>query len=288
MITIHKNDLTLGLKTFSFPAGERGVKLDISNLRYLYEKANHQTIVARLHNGDDVMELLMVVDALRAFDKTPVHLFLPYLNYGRQDRRCVAGESFSVKVFGKLINSLGLDKVTIVDPHSEVSVAVLDNPTVITQFDVINKFQALTEWVFNNQAELVSPDAGAVKKVVEVAKYYSRSDFVRCDKRRNLATGEIIETVVHADESMVRERNLLIVDDLGDGMKTYIEMAKVLKAKGAAKIGCYVTHGIFSKGTKCVFESGITDLFSTNSFFSTWPGGVDGVTTLNLEGAFKL
>ena len=294
-ITINKGDLALGLKTWSFPAGERGVKLDTTDLKYLYGPGFWHVITARLQSPADVMDLLLVKDALdrdtrftQRLVKTPVHLFLSYCPYGRQDRVCTEGESFSLGVFARLINGAGFERVTIVDPHSEVTSAVINNLTVIDQKTVVGRFDALNRRLFGEgvRFKLVSPDAGANKKTSDLAKYFGHVDFIRADKRRNLATGEIVETVVYADRLDGVEA--VVVDDLIDGGKTYIELAKVLKAKGAAKVILYATHGIFSKGTKPLFEAGIDEIFSTNSFYEIWPAGVDGVTTLKLEDVFTI
>ncbi len=79
-----------------------------------------------------------------------------------------------------------------------------------------------------------------------ICKELGFSSFIRADKSRNMATGQITETVVYADD--LTGKACVIVDDLCDGGRTFIELAKVLRAKGAAKIALVVTHGIFSKG----------------------------------------
>ena len=107
----------------------------------------------------------------------------------------------------------------------------------------------------------VIPDAGANKKTAKIASYFGHSSFIRADKLRNLSTGDILETVVYGDVV----GNITIVDDLCDGGKTFIELAKVLKQKGAEKINLYVTHGIFSKGTYPLYTAGIDYIITTNS-----------------------
>ena len=81
-------------------------------------------------------------------------------------------------------------------------------------------------------------------------------------------------------------QDVVIADDLIDGGMTFILLAKALKVKGAGKVILYGTHGIFSKGTKPLFEGGIDEVYSTNSFYDVWPSGVDNVTTLDLEKHF--
>ena len=170
-IQIVKNSKALDYKSFVFPAGEIGIKLNANDYLYKYNVTPHQTIVARLQDSKDVFGLALVKDALERFDDTPINLFMPYIPYARQDRVCVKGESFSLKVLCDYINHLKFNKVTVCDPHSLVAEALLDRVDVISQFDIINR------WLeFTNRAKdcvLVSPDAGSNKKTAEIAKYFN-------------------------------------------------------------------------------------------------------------------
>lgn len=264
-IAIKKNNLFLGFKDFIFPGGEVGIKLD-NNYKYQWEKAEYQTIIARIQNSEDLISLAMVKDALQEFDKTPINLFLAYVPYGRQDRICDKGEAFSLKIFVKFIASLNFNLVTIVDPHSEVTPAIfktLNVPLrVITQFDVINKYLDFTN--ANRSCILVSPDAGSNKKTAEIAKYFEHNEFIRADKLRDLTNGNIKETIVYCDD--FKGRDVLVCDDICDGGRTFLELAKVCKTKNCGKFILYVTHGIFSKGLKILYENGIDEIFTTNSF----------------------
>lgn len=265
-------------EVFLFPGGEVGVKLNPMRLDYRHAKGP-ATIVARLQSPLDVMTLVMLADALRRLDPAPVHLFMPYVPYARQDRVCVPGESFSLKAFADLINSLAFESVTVVDPHSDVVGAVLDRVKVISQFDVIHQFDAFIAAIHGKPVTFVSPDAGANKKTVELAKYFGHTEFIRADKKRNLATGEILETIVYADD--LTGRTLVVADDICDGGRTFIELTKALKTKGAAKIILYVTHGIFSKGIGALTKGGIDEIYTTDS----WPVGGDA-RVLNLVETF--
>lgn len=281
MIQIIKNGVYLKNDFFLFPGGEVGVKLDSDNLYYKDTKAPYQTIVARLQNSNDIMELVMVADALRRFDPTPIRLFMPYVPYARQDRVCVPGESFSLKAFAQVINSLGFERVTVVDPHSDVTGAVFDRINIITQKDVIHQFEELSIEILNSGAVFISPDAGANKKTSELASYFNHRYFLRADKLRDLATGQIKETIVYADKI---DTPVIIADDLCDGGKTFIELAKVLKSKGCPKVILYVTHGIFSKGEEVLLSNGIDQIFTTDSYRINY----GNINTLKLLEVFKL
>jgi ribose-phosphate pyrophosphokinase len=197
----------------------------------------------------------------------------------------VPGESFSLKVFANLINGLNFERVTVVDPHSDVAGAVFDRLTVITQFDVINRFEAFSKAVMATPSVFVSPDAGANKKTSVLAGYFNHSEFIRADKLRDLTNGNIKETIVYAED--LSGRTVVIADDLCDGGKTFIELAKVLRTKGAAKVILYVTHGIFSKGIKTVLSGGIDQIYMTDSFNDAI-NETDNVKILRLEETFKV
>jgi ribose-phosphate pyrophosphokinase len=285
MIKIVKNGKQLATKRFLFPAGEVGFSLNADDHRYRYDQAEYQTIIARIQNSNDVMELVLAKDALERFDRTPIRLVLPYVPYARQDRACNPGESFSLKAFARVINSLGFDEVVVIDPHSDVTAAVFDRVTVKTQLDVVNSYRELVVRVLRG-VTLVSPDVGANKKTATLAKYFGHARFIRADKLRDLATGEILETIVYCDD--LKGQDVMIVDDICDGGRTFIELAKALRAKNAGKVLLYVTHGMFTKGTKVLYNSGIDEIWTTDTYYDVWPGGVGIDNALYIEEAFAL
>jgi len=230
------------IHTFLFPGGECHVSIEKIPI------ATETKITASLQNADDILRLLLTVDAVRRKHHTNIHLTIPYFPYARQDRVCNPGEALSAKVMADLINHLHCKTVTILDPHSDVTPALLENCHVITQAEVITK-SSLTERIRTENWALIAPDAGAEKKAYDIAKRLSSPDQsvdVYCARKvRNTSNGRIIATTFHDD---VTDRKLLIVDDICDGGRTFIELAKVLRGKAAADVRLYITHGIFSKG----------------------------------------
>lgn len=251
----------LDFKTFIFPGGEIGLKLNSNNYNFLWNE-NSTIIVANIQNSNDFFQLAMAKNALENLGETNIKLFLPYVPYGRQDRICDKGESFSLKVFTNLLNSLNFNKVIICDPHSDVTGALINNVKIITQFDIINKWLELTNLAKN--CIIISPDAGGNKKTVEIAKYFEHKHFIRADKLRDLATGQIKETIVYCDD--FNKRDVVCFDDIIDGGRTFIELAKVCKNKNCGKFILYATHGIFSKGIDELLNNGIDEIWTTNSF----------------------
>lgn len=214
-------------------------------------------LVADIRDSAGVMALALIKDAIdrSSLDDVrstcDVHLYLDYVPYGRQDRVCNKGEAFGLKVFCNMVNSMNFTSVTIEDPHSDVTPALLDRCRVVSQSQVVKKDHYLDEATgyelkyFLKTAGIVSPDAGSNKKIGEVCKVLGKDSFIRADKKRDLSTGEIVETVVY---SSIVPVDCLIVDDLCDGGRTFKELAKALKEKGAERVGLFVTHGIFSRG----------------------------------------
>ncbi len=226
------------LDVFQFSGGECHVKINVGDIS---DKTN---ITAHLNSSDDIMRLLLTVDAVRRVNpQSAIHLTIPYFPYARQDRVCNEGESLSVKVMADIINNLHCAEVTIYDPHSDVTPALLSNCRIVSQADIVAS--NLGKVIKDKKLALVSPDAGAEKKTRMAAKLTSTEVFCS-SKTRDTKTGNITATKVHGD---VRGRDLLIIDDICDGGRTFLELAKALKDGGAGDVYLYVTHGIFSQGT---------------------------------------
>jgi ribose-phosphate pyrophosphokinase len=253
------SNITTTVRQWNFPGGEVGV--DINNLSQVDGMhAERVYVYAQLQNSDDVMALLMATDALRMeFPLAKFMLDLPYIPYARQDRVCNAGEALSIKVFGRLINSLKYDMVQVTDPHSAVSLACIDNVSVRDQYSVFGDIK-----LSFNDVTIVAPDQGATKKCEEFAKKVGAAGVITCSKTRNLADGKIIGMTVDGPGDM-SHLNLLVLDDICDGGRTFIELALLLEARNPKTLELAVTHGIFSKGVDVV-SNHYDHIYTTNSF----------------------
>ncbi len=239
------------------------------------------TITGSILSSDHIIELLQLVETIR-FERPEVQLTLvmPYCAYSRQDRRCNLGESFSLKVFAQLINSCNFHKVLTWDNHSDVSTALINNcinasvAQILTQADRLliknNKPGQITESLFSDIYDfLISPDAGANKKVFECSKAFN-IPMLRADKVRDTKTGNILETVMYATAEQLDGKTVLIVDDIVQGGRTFEELAKAIKAiQPNCTVHLYTTHGFFSHQFRMSYlqTAGISKFITTDSVY---------------------
>jgi ribose-phosphate pyrophosphokinase len=246
-ITHSKDEWPINLKTLRFPGGEMHatVQGDI-------EDAVELKIRAHLPSSDAVMALLMVTDALRrAYPGVPVSLTVPYVPYARQDRAANPGEALSAKVFCELINAQYYSRVVIQDPHSDVVSALLDRVEIEDPTPSLGQVATRIKFDTGHLPALVAPDAGARKRVHSIAKALELN-VVYADKVRDTLTGQITGTEI---QSKLPDAPLLVVDDICDGGRTFIELALAIKQHNHPHpIYLFVTHGIFSKGLSPLLE----------------------------------
>ena len=260
MIKLKIGNVTQAIKQFTFPGGEVGVEIQYWPCWDNVEKVD---VIAHLKNSDDLMALLLTSDAIdRQYKSAKKYLTLNYVPYARQDRVCNEGESLSVSVMAKLINSCGFARVKIADPHSDVTPALINNVEILESYDII-KNKDLSQYY------IVAPDAGAYKKACKWAQKKNALGVITANKVRDVRTGKIESVKVDTD---VKGLKLFVVDDICDGGRTFIELAKCLN--GAKSLELFVTHGIFSKGTK-VLTDVYDKVYSTNSFHGDIPDELD-------------
>ncbi|GFD80833.1 ribose-phosphate pyrophosphokinase [Tenacibaculum sp. KUL118] len=239
---------------FTFSGGEPHIKI-ISEL----ENVSEVTITHRIQSFNDIGTLLLATNALKNMGITKLHVVLPYFPAARQDRLMVSGEPLSVKVYADIINAQNFKSVTVFDPHSEVTPALLNNCKVIDN----HKFIELVTQQLSEDLTLISPDGGALKKIYKVAAYLQNYEVVECSKSRNVKTGQLTGFKVYTDD--LQGKDCLIVDDICDGGGTFLGLAKELKAKNAGNLYLAISHGIFSKGFD-ELEKHFTKIFTTDSF----------------------
>jgi ribose-phosphate pyrophosphokinase len=247
-----------------FPSQEIKVKIKNQRVRNL----NRILIAARLRDEKDLFELMLVKEALTTNmkDKVEYILHLMYTPYMRQDRTCSSGECFSLKVVSTMINSMSFDEVRIYDAHSNVAELLINNSINLGKSAI---FKNLLPWkISDTETVVLSPDVGAYKEVNELAlKYKARNPVATGFKHRNLETGEITGVTIHGN---LTNKNVVIIDDICDGGRTFIELAKLAKTKelyDAKSVELIVTHGLFTKGLE-VLKPYIDKIYTTDSYYT--------------------
>ena len=169
----------LEYQKFSFPSGcEPHIKIVEKN----WMLGNNEVIITtRIKSSEDLMILLLATDALKRLGFTYIKLFIPYLPFARQDRVMVGGEPLSIKVLTNIINSQEYTTVAVYDAHSEVSLALLNNCNPVSNHNFIKEVLDKKEDYY-----IVSPDAGAYKKIFKAAQFVGYTDgIVLCNKIRD-------------------------------------------------------------------------------------------------------
>lgn len=249
-------------KSFSFSGGELQVQIPGMPERV----SGDIRVIARLQSSDDIVRLVLVSEILdRAHRKGDRVLVVPYFPFARQDRVMQPAEAFSLKAVARLMNSLSFDEVIVCDPHSDVTAALVNNVRVIPQLELVAAHSKLSELLQEKPAVIIAPDAGATKKAFSISQRFGQP-LVTAAKIRDKSTGAIIRTEVPTSP-WIAGHDAIIVDDICDGGRTFVELTKVLKSEGVRQVFLYVTHGIFSQGLG-VFKGLIDAVYTTDAFLS--------------------
>ena len=214
--------------------------------------------------NDNLMELLVTLDALRRGSARRVTAVIPYYGYARQDRKSGPRTPISAKLVANLINSAGADRVLTMDLHADQIQGFFDIPTdnlfaapVLTD-DIKQKYP-------NGRLVIVSPDVGGVVRARAVARRLD-ADLAIIDKRRERAGVSEVMNII----GDVEDRHCIMVDDIVDSGGTLCNAAQALIDKGALSVDAYVTHGVLSGGAVSrVASSPLNSLVTTDSILAT-------------------
>ena len=254
-------------KISRFPDGQQSITLDMVDA----DLPNKITvsITSRLNSFRDLEVIISANQALREFSYVEnVKLNVPYFLGARSDRKFEAGTSNYLKtVICPIINAQNFSRVTVLDPHSDVLEACLNNYHKHNNHRLVKDALAKIDNKDGARSRicLVSPDAGAYKKIFDVAKEFNIDNIVTASKVRDIKTGKILRTEIptldqHADLKYV------IIDDICDGGRTFIELAKAIKgSRPSAKVYLVITHGIFSAGFGELAQH-FEGIYTTNSY----------------------
>jgi ribose-phosphate pyrophosphokinase len=262
-------------KVSKFPDGQQAVTIieegiqKYDSFRTMREPV---TIISRLTSFRDLELVICANKALRELGVKEVKLEISYLLGARSDRKFETGSVNYIKeVLAPIINMQNFSNVTVLDPHSDVTEACINNFIKQTQYShgfitfVLRDYFAGGSTDYSKM-RLISPDAGALKKVYDVAESIGyKEEIVIASKHRDVKTGKITHTEVPVNVDDL-DKDFFILDDICDGGRTFIEIAKALRGKNVTgKIFLVITHGIFSAGLKPLNEH-FDGIYTTNSY----------------------
>jgi ribose-phosphate pyrophosphokinase len=188
---------------------------------------------------DNLMELLLMIDAVKRASAYKIIAVLPYYGYGRQDRKDKPRVAIGAKLVATLLEAAGADRVVTMDLHAPQIQAFFEVP--VDHLDSSAVFIPYIEQMRLTNLRFASPDVGSTNRVREVASYFN-ADLVICDKHRKRAN-EIASMVVIGE---VAGKNVVLIDDICDTGSTLAKAAGLLKDKGALSVRALCTHPILS------------------------------------------
>jgi ribose-phosphate pyrophosphokinase len=211
--------------------------------------------------NDNLMELLIICDALRRASAKRITAVLPYFGYARQDRKPGPRTPISAKLVANLITTAGANRVLSVDLHAGQIQGFFDIPTdnlfgaPVMSADILARFG-------DRNIMVVSPDVGGVVRARALAKRLDNAPLAIVDKRRERAGESEVMNII----GDVEGRFCILIDDIVDSAGTLCNAAAALKAAGAEDVVAYCTHGVLSGGAVARVEgSALLELVVTDS-----------------------
>jgi ribose-phosphate pyrophosphokinase len=191
--------------------------------------------------NDNLMELMIMADAIRRASATRVTAVIPYFGYARQDRRPRSARvAISAKVVADMLGAVGIDRMLTVDLHADQIQGFFNMPV-----DNVYASPVLVDHMVSaayDRPIIVSPDVGGVVRARAIAKQANDLDLAIIDKRRPQANESRVMNVI----GDVRGKTCVLVDDIVDTAGTLCTAAEALKAEGAARVVSYITHPVLS------------------------------------------
>src|SRR5437764_508235 len=211
--------------------------------------------------NDNLMELLICIDALKRASAKRITAVLPYYGYARQDRKTEGRTPISAKLVANLITRAGADRVLTMDLHSGQIQGFFDIPTDNLLSAPLMANDIKTHYSKTSELMVVSPDVGGVVRALALARRLN-ADLAIVDKRRSGPGKSEVANII----GDVAGRRLILFDDMVDSAGTLCSAAQSLVDAGAKEVSAYVTHGVLSgAATERVKNSVLTELVITDS-----------------------
>ena len=215
--------------------------------------------------NDNLMELLICIDALRRASATRITAVLPYFGYARQDRKPGPRTPISAKLVANLITTAGADRVLAVDLHAGQIQGFFDIPT-----DNLYAAPVMAADILHHSSSdnlmVVSPDVGGVVRARALARRLDNAPLAIVDKRRDKPGQSEVQNII----GDVKDRNCILIDDIIDSGGTLCNAAAALMEAGAASVTAYLTHGVLSgSAVERVNGSALKELVITDTILPT-------------------
>lgn len=245
----------------AFPDGSIFLREEVSQ-----EQQNVGKIVIEwLYDNDrELVALIYLAAHYRAHGIKELHLSMPYIPNARMDRVKSSQDVFTLKYFSQVINSLSFDSVSVLDPHSSVSEALIDRIVINSPKKYVSKVIDEIEQCDGKKPMMFYPDEGAQKRYSNLVKL----PFAFGIKKRDWESGQILGLDVAGDIESIEGNNILIVDDICSKGGTFYHSAMKLKELGAKSIYLYISHC-----EQSVFEGKLLEgelikkIYTTNSIY---------------------
>ena len=214
--------------------------------------------------NDNIMELLITIDALKRASANTVTAVIPYFGYARQDRKVGPRTPISAKLVADILTTAGIDRLLTIDLHAGQIQGFFDIPVdnlyaapVITK-DILDNYK-------NKDLVIISPDVGGVVRARGIAKRIN-GDLAIVDKRRDKANESEVMNII----GNIKGRDCIIVDDIVDTAGTLCNAAEALIESGAKSVSAYITHGVLSgPAVERIKTSKLNELVITDSIAPT-------------------
>jgi len=214
--------------------------------------------------NDNLMELLICIDALRRSSAKNITAVIPYFGYARQDRKVVPRTAISAKLVSNLITNAGAHRIVTVDLHAGQIQGFFDIP-VDNLFSTPIFSKHIKKYISNKNIICVAPDVGGVERARALGQKLNIGLAI-VDKRRPAPGKSQVMNII----GNVKGKNCLLVDDIIDSGGTIVNGAKALKEKGAKDVYVYVTHGVLSgNAVEQINNSKIKKLILTDTIFNS-------------------
>lgn len=216
-------------------------------------------------NNEELVALYFLTKHIRSNGINDIELCMPYIPNARQDRVKNPEDVFTLRYFAEMINSLNFSKVTVLDPHSYVSEALINNIRVQSPKKYAEYVIEKLEKEYGDEILMFYPDEGAVKRY---SSMFERP-FAFGMKKRDWVTGKIEGLDVSGEKDKVKGSKILIVDDICSRGGTFYYSAKALKELGAKKVFLYVSHCENTILDGEILKSDLIEkVYTTNSIFT--------------------